>query len=206
MTRLGDRDSREPIRCEMKSESSGGRSHFSSRVRKWGLSAGAPVIAVAAVSAIAYASVPVTFVAGSPLHATDLNSNFSSLDGRITVLETAAPTYATGSQLDAGIAELQSQITALKTPTTIPGNLHYYEVSGTALAAPCAISSGAIVDCTCPSGSFVVSGGAAANDATGESVRESRPISTTAWRMTCLSGTTSVLCANYNLLCSILSP
>jgi hypothetical protein len=190
----------------MNTKSSGGRPYFSSRVKKWAFSVGAPVIAVAAVGAIAYASVPVTFVAGNPLRAADLNSDFSSLDGRITALETAAPTYATGSQLDAGIAELQSQITTLQTPTSLPGKLHYYAVSGTALAAPCAISSGAVVDCTCPAGSFVVSGGAAANDATGDSVRETRPISTTAWRMTCLSGTTNVLCANYNLLCSILGP
>lgn len=164
------------------------------------------MLVIGAVSAIAYASVPVTFVSGSALHAADLNNDFSSLDGRITTLETAGPTYATGAQLEAGVGELQTQITTLKAPTSIPGGLHYYAVSGTALAAPCAISSGSIVDCTCPAGSFVISGGAAATDATGDTVRESRPISTSVWRMTCVSGTSNVLCANYNLVCSILAP
>jgi hypothetical protein len=123
--------------------------------------------------------------------------------GRISTLETASSTYATTVQLTSQITALQAEIKALQTPTTIAGNLTWYSVSGTALAAPCAISTGAIVDCTCPSGSFVVTGGA---DATGDSIRESRPLSTTAWRTTCVSGTTNVLCANYELLCSIVGP
>jgi hypothetical protein len=179
---------------------------LSFRVKKWLLPIGAASILLAAASAIAYASVPVTFVAGGPLHAADLNNDLTSLDGRISTLETAASTYATTAQLTSQITALQSQITALQTPTTISGNLKWYSVSGTALAAPCAISTGAIVDCTCPSGSFVVTGGAAATDGTADSIRESRPLSTTAWRATCVSGTTNVLCANYELLCSIVGP
>jgi len=167
---------------------------------------GAPALLVAAASAIAYASVPVTFVSGNPLHAADLNTDLDSLDGRITTLETAAPTYATSSQLAAQVAQLQAQITALQSPTSIAGGLQWFSVPGDALAAPCAAGSDEVVDCTCPAGTYVVSGGGAALDDTGDTLRESRPISTTAWRTTCVSGTTNVLCAQYNLVCSILAP
>lgn len=178
---------------------------LSTRRVKWLLPIGATALMLAAASAIAYASVPVTFVTGGPLHAADLNNDLTSLDGRISTLETASSTYATASQLTMQISTVQAEIAALQKPTAISANLKWYSVSGTALAAPC-VASGAIVDCTCPSGSFVVSGGAAASDATGDTIRESRPISTTAWRATCVSGTTNVLCANYEILCSIVGP
>ena len=56
------------------------------RVKRVALRVGIPA-AVVGLSAIAYASVPVTWTAGQALKSADLNSNFSALDSRITTLE-----------------------------------------------------------------------------------------------------------------------
>lgn len=48
---------------------------------------GLPIAALLVASAIARASVPVAFVAGGTLKSADLNSDFSNLDGRLSVFE-----------------------------------------------------------------------------------------------------------------------
>src|SRR5262249_48869424 len=88
---------------------------------------------------------------------------------------TTATTAATASALAAG---------------PVAGSLMFFNVQGSAIAAPCAINAGSIVDCTCPAGTFVVSGGGDAGQLLGRFMRESRAISNTTWRITCAAGGT----------------
>lgn len=155
-------------------------------LRMWAVRLGAPLVVVAAASAIAYAAVPVTFVAGNPLHAADLNSDFSNLDGRTTALET------TSAQLAAAVQTLQSQVAALQNapaPTALPAGSIQVE------AAICAFNTSAGTDCTCPTNEVAISGGAFAG--TGGSgtnwINESRNLGrdggagSNVWRITCVS-------------------
>jgi hypothetical protein len=68
---------------------------ISPRAKRIALRVGLPLLVLGIASA-AYGSVPITFSAGSTLHAADLNYNFSALDARITALENApkAPHFA----------------------------------------------------------------------------------------------------------------
>jgi hypothetical protein len=68
---------------------------LSPRAKRLALRIGIPLLALCGATA-AYAAVPVTFTAGTTLHAADLNTNFSALDARISVLEKApkVPHYA----------------------------------------------------------------------------------------------------------------
>jgi hypothetical protein len=138
-----------------------------------------PAMVLAGASAIAYASVPKVWTAGEALKAADLNADFSSIEARI------------GSVEDGGL----------------PGGLQSYIVPGNALVPPCAVVGGTdpVVDCTCPTGTYLVSGGAYVNLGGGY-LRESEPLSTTTWRATCSSGSNDVLCGKYYPLCSRLSP
>jgi hypothetical protein len=88
----------------------------------------------------------------------------------------------------------------------VAGNLTIIKVAGNAITAPCVVTGGAIVDCTCPDGTFVVSGGANVGSGTGRTVRESQAVNATTWRITCASGTTDVLCSAYSLICSRIGP
>ena len=71
------------------------------RVKLWSLRIGISVAALATASAVAYGSVPKTWIARDTLVASDLNNNFASLDLRVTALET-------------GSAGLQSSLAALQ--------------------------------------------------------------------------------------------
>ena len=68
------------------------------RIKKLGLQV-LPVALLVGVSALAFASVPKTWNAGDALKAADLNSNFASLDSRVSAIETAASSYALVSNL-----------------------------------------------------------------------------------------------------------
>jgi len=57
------------------------------RVKLLAVRIGLPIAVLVLASAIARASVPVSFVAGSPLRSADLNSDFSNLDTRLFVFE-----------------------------------------------------------------------------------------------------------------------
>jgi len=64
-----------------------------------------------------------------------------------------------------------------------------------------------VIDCTCPTGTFVVSGGGDAGQGSGRFIRESGPISNTVWRVTCAnSAGADFLCVTYHLLCSRIGP
>jgi hypothetical protein len=66
------------------------------RVKKWGLRIGIPAI-VLSVAAAALAAAPLhTWSTGDMLQATDLNGNFTNLQGQITALQ-SAPISASGS-------------------------------------------------------------------------------------------------------------
>jgi hypothetical protein len=89
---------------------------ISPRAKRIALRIGLPLLVLGVASA-AFASVPVTFTAGSTLHAADLNSNFSALDARITALENAPkiPHYAQ--------ATVQANGTILEQNNNVSGNL-----------------------------------------------------------------------------------
>jgi hypothetical protein len=93
------------------------------------------------------------------------------------------------------------------TPGPIAGRLAVYNVPGGMLAAPCAATVGPVIDCTCPNGTFVVSGGGDAGYGTGHFLRESRALTPTAWRITCATAAgADDMCVMYNLVCSRLGP
>jgi hypothetical protein len=171
------------------------------RAKRWVLRLGILGVVVAGMGAIAYASVQNTFSSGQALTALALNQNFSDLDSRIHVLEDGGTPFV----VQAGHASSADTASSLASPAS--GGLQWYEVSGGALAAPCTLAGIAgypmVVDCVCPTGTFVVAGGAYA---VGAQLRESRPVSTSTWRITCNNGSSDVLCSSYDLLCSHLGP
>jgi hypothetical protein len=73
-------------------------------------------------------------------------------------------------------------------------------------AFPCAPAFGDTVDCTCPAGTWAVSGGGYAALATGVFLRESRPNSATAWRITCATPTADAPCIKYAVVCARIGP
>jgi len=109
----------------------------------------------------------------------------------------------------AASATTATMATTAQTATTlaagpIAAGLTYYQALGSALAAPCVSAGGGTVDCTCPTGTYVVGGGGWANP--GQAIRESRPLSTTVWRVTCDTTAADILCVGYNLICSRVGP
>jgi hypothetical protein len=124
-----------------------------------------------------------TWMSQDVLQAADLNANFAALQSQISALQNQ---NATGQSL--GLVVLQSTVT------------------GGVVPAPCAISLGAaVVDCTCPAGTFVVSGGAVGLG--GQFLRESWAPSNTQWRATCATvGGGDALCFQYTLVCSRVAP
>jgi hypothetical protein len=87
----------------------------------------------------------------------------------------------------------------------LSAGLQVFTVSS-ATAFPCALYHSDTAECTCPAGTWVVSGGGYAPVGTTAFLRESRPISTTAWRVSCATATTDVPCAEYNLVCARIGP
>jgi len=73
-------------------------------------------------------------------------------------------------------------------------------------ASPCSPVTGNTVDCTCPAGTWVVSGGGEVAMQTGAFLRESRPANTTTWRITCATSTTDVPCTQYFVVCARIGP
>lgn len=57
------------------------------RVKKWALRIGIPTVALLGGGALAYAEGLVTWSSGQTLHATDLNDNFTYLQGEIAALQ-----------------------------------------------------------------------------------------------------------------------
>lgn len=114
----------------------------------------------------------------------------------VSALTASSATVAASAEVAAKLAE-----------GPISGGLQFFNVPGTAITTPCVATSGVgYVDCTCPAGTYVVSGGGDAGQATGKIVRESRPVAANAWRVTCSTGTSDVTCATYSLVCSRMAP
>jgi hypothetical protein len=93
------------------------------------------------------------------------------------------------------------------------GGLSFFDVAGSTLSlggtsGVCTVDSNQFsANCTCPSGTFVVSGGGWTN-VSGDVIGESRPVSTTTWRTSCANNITmlSHACGGYELVCSRLGP
>jgi len=120
------------------------------RAKRVALRVGIPA-AVVGLSAIAYASVPVTWTAGQALKSADLNSNFSNLDSRVTTLEGAGHvmTAATTPAGNAGEIAISSTANSLS---------YTYPVTSFAVGASshCLIISTTFL-CTSPLNSAAVS-------------------------------------------------
>ena len=71
---------------------------------------------------------------------------------------------------------------------------------------PCAPYHGDSAECTCPVGTWVVSGGGYAPVGTASFLRESRPTTATAWRISCATATVDVPCAGYFVVCARIGP
>jgi hypothetical protein len=127
------------------------------------------------LGALVSASVPHTFNPGDTLHAADVNGNFSALDKRLTTLES-------GPQI------------LFVDGANLAGSSFCVQASGTFA-----------VDCTCPTGTFVISGGGFTPINSGQFVRGSWPTSATSWRITCANaavGGGDVLCQQYTISCT----
>jgi hypothetical protein len=152
------------------------------RMKRWGLRLGIPLAVVLGGGTVAYAAGLVTWATGQTLTAADLNNNFGYLQGEIATL----------------------QQTVATPPSSISAGLTLYNVTGGVVSSPC--TGGPIVTCTCPAGSYVVSGGADCGLNSGTFLRESRPLSTNSWRATCSSGTADTMGYTYTLVCSKVGP
>ena len=131
-------------------------------------------------------------VGGAPVGRTKLGADPYAVEAAHAVSATTATTATT--------AQTATSLAA----GPISTGLTYYQVLGNALTAPCVSAGGGTVDCTCPTGTYVVSGGGWS--AVGQAVRENRPLSTTTWRVTCDNTTADVLCQGYDLICSRVGP
>ena len=67
------------------------------RTKRLALIVGVPTAALLGAAALAYAGVPNTFSPGEALSSSQMNANFSSLDGRITTLESAPQAAPSGT-------------------------------------------------------------------------------------------------------------
>ena len=67
------------------------------RTKRIAMIAGLPAATLLGAAALAYAGVPNTFSSGEPLSSSQMNANFSSLDARITTLETAPQAVPVGT-------------------------------------------------------------------------------------------------------------
>jgi hypothetical protein len=140
-----------------------------------------------------------------------LNQNNSAwievVDGATSVGRAKIGAVPYAVEADHAVAATSAGTASSLAAGPIVGSLAIYNVPGGALAAPCAlVGAPGVVDCTCPVGTFVVSGGGDAGQATGRFIRESRPITTSSWRVTCAAATADVLCAMYSLVCSRVGP
>jgi hypothetical protein len=84
----------------------------------------------------------------------------------------------------------------------VAGDLQVFTVFVSQLGGTCTRVDGSIIDCTCPAGTFVVSGGADAGFNSGNFVRESRAVSATTWRISCAAGIADTDCSTYSVVCS----
>jgi microcystin-dependent protein len=67
------------------------------RTKRLAMIVGVPAAVILGAAALAYAGVPNTFSSGEALSSSQMNANFSALDGRLTTLETAAPSVPPGT-------------------------------------------------------------------------------------------------------------
>jgi hypothetical protein len=167
------------------------------RFRRLGLRIGLPVVLLVSGGAIGHAAVPNVFSSGQTLSAAILNQNFDDVDKRVARLETTVPnaTHAVTADTASAIA-----------PGPIAGSLTVYAIGGVGGACQPLSAGSSTVDCTCPAGTFVVSGGGDAGYMSGHFIRESRAVDTSTWRVSCASGTSDALCASYTLVCSRIGP
>ena len=131
-----------------------------------------------------------------------------AVDGQVVGRRRKLGTVPYALEADHAATATTALTAAALAPGAIAGGLIAITVAGNAIGPPCAFMPGSstVVDCTCPAGSFALSGGADAGINSGRFIRESRPLTASTWRMTCVSGTADVLCTNYAVVCSRLGP
>jgi hypothetical protein len=131
-----------------------------------------------------------------------------TVDGQVVGRRRKLGTVPYALEADHAATSTTAQTATALAPGPIAGGLIVITVAGNSIGPPCAFMPGSstVVDCTCPAGSFAVSGGADAGINSGRFIRESRPLSATTWRMTCVSGNADVLCTDYAVVCSRLGP
>jgi hypothetical protein len=132
------------------------------RVKRWALRIAVPA-AVVAGSAIAYASVPVPFTAGSPLKAVDLMADFNSLDTRVTTLETLVPnaTHAISADTATNAAVATTATTATSVASaSVRFITNNTMTNGTLDCRPSDFGNGVATRCYCGAHEIAISGGA----------------------------------------------
>jgi hypothetical protein len=139
------------------------------RVKRWALRIAVPAVVVAA-SAIAYASVPISFIAHGPLTAADLNADFTNLDGRVTALETLVPnaTHAVSADsatnathaTSADTATSATSATTATTATSVASASIRLITNATMDCRPLDGGNGPATRCYCAANEIAISGGA----------------------------------------------
>ena len=158
-------------------------SELPASLKRWLIRVGLFLGMVIGGGALAHAATLVTWTSNQSLTAADLNSNFSAVQTQITTV--------------------QGQVTTLQAKVTAQAGALQVFNPAAGVNAPCSVAFGSTVDCTCPTGTFVVSGGADAGQVpAGHFIRESRATSSTSWRVSCSNGTADALCYAYNLVCT----
>jgi hypothetical protein len=93
-----------------------------------------PAVLLLGAGGIAYASLPHTFASGEVLTAASLNTNFQSLDARVTTLEAAAVTVVTSTSTpaDAGTSSyIQQEADCAAGQRALGGGAMFTDATGT---------------------------------------------------------------------------
>jgi hypothetical protein len=164
------------------------------RLKRALLLLGVPAAVIVALGAIAYASVPVAFTKNAPLKADDLNTDFQSLDSRVTALETtvaashvATADRATSAAFASAVAAGSVRVETTNCTPMYPGT-----------AAP-------TTDCSCNANEIAIGGGAWSGAVTG-TLNESRNLGSsgqaaTTWRVSCIQNGARTLCSEPFAIC-----
>jgi hypothetical protein len=177
------------------------------RVKRWAIRVGIPAAVVAGLGAIAYASVPISFIAHGPLTAADLNADFNSLDGRVSLLETLVPnaTHAVSADSAANATHAASADSATNamTAATATSVAHDSVRIETTSCVQVDLGGGPATRCTCGANEVAISGGAYSGSP-GNMLNDSLNLGGTGqvWEVSCVNPSgTRVTCSMPSAMC-----